>query len=201
MSTQPGQVASPSVSQPGVRAVLAIRGPLLTLGHGTLAAEAFAGLVVAAGVELVVDVRSYPGSRRHPHFGREAMTGWLPAAGVAYQWEPRLGGRRRGTTGSPHVALRNDAFRAYADHMGTDEFADGLDRLAGLAADRRVAIMCAESLWWRCHRRLAADAAAALHGLEVRHLFHDGRTIEHRLSPEARVVDGRLVYDGGVLLG
>jgi uncharacterized protein (DUF488 family) len=94
-------------------------GGVWTVGHGTLAADEFARLLIGAGIETVVDIRSYPGSRRHPQFAREAMATWLPAAGVAYEWEPRLGGRRRATDGSPNVALRNDAFRAYADHMAT----------------------------------------------------------------------------------
>jgi uncharacterized protein (DUF488 family) len=171
--------------------------PIRTVGHGTLAAPAFAELVTAAGIGLVVDVRSYPGSRRHPHVAREQMTAWLPAAGVGYEWEPRLGGRRRPVEGSVHVALRVDAFRAYADHMATADFAAGLDRLLDLAADRPVAVMCAESLWWRCHRRLLADALVLLRDVEVEHLFHDGRLAPHRPSPEARVDCGRLVYDLG----
>jgi uncharacterized protein (DUF488 family) len=173
---------------------------LLTVGHGTLAADAFAALVTAAGIGRVVDVRSYPGSRRHPHFGREAMAAWLPDAGVAYDWAPALGGRRKPVPGSPHVALRHEAFRAYADHMATEEFIAGLDRLvAEVAAGPRTAVMCSESVWWRCHRRLLADAAVALRGVEVRHLFHDGRLADHAVTDGARVDGDRLVYDGGRL--
>ena len=113
---------------------------LLTVGHGTLAADAFADLVREAGVEVVVDVRSYPGSRRNPQFGADEMARWLPAAGVAYRGERRLGGRRRGRPDSPHVALRNDAFRAYADHMESDEFAAGLAAVLAEARERRVAV-------------------------------------------------------------
>jgi uncharacterized protein (DUF488 family) len=178
-----------------------MRHSVLTVGHGTLAADEFAGLVVGAGIEVVVDIRSYPGSRRHPHFGREAMADRLPSMGVAYEWEPRLGGRRQATDDSPNVALRNDGFRAYADHMATTEFSEGLDRVVYLAGRHRVAIMCAESLWWRCHRRLTADAIVLLDGMTVGHLFHDGRVADHRPSPEAKVSNGRLVYDVGVLLG
>jgi uncharacterized protein (DUF488 family) len=104
--------------------------------------------------------------------------------------------------GSPHVALRNDGFRGYADHMETDEFAAGLDHLTDIAGRQAVAIMCAESVWWRCHRRLTSDALVLVRGVPVQHLLHDGRVAEHRPSSEARV-DGdrrRLVYDVGVLL-
>jgi uncharacterized protein (DUF488 family) len=171
-----------------------------TIGHGTLAADAFASLVTGAGIEVIVDIRSYPGSRRHPQFGREAMAQWLPEAGVTYEWEVRLGGRRRPVDGSPHVALRNDGFRGYADHMETDEFAAGLGHVLDLARHRPVAMMCAESLWWRCHRRLTSDALTLLRGATVVHLLHDGRATEHRPSPEARIDGDRLVYDVGVLL-
>jgi uncharacterized protein (DUF488 family) len=170
---------------------------LRTVGHGTLPADDFAALVSDAGIEVVVDVRSFPASRRHPQFGREAMEGWLPDAGVAYRWEPRLGGRRRPRPDSPHGALRVPAFRGYADHMETQEFSDAVDELLVEAGTRRAAVMCAESVWWRCHRRLLADAAVLLRGAAVEHLFHDGRLDPHRPTPEARVDRQRLVYDGG----
>lgn len=172
----------------------------VTVGHGTLPAEEFADLVRGAGVGRVVDVRSYPGSRRHPHFGREAMATWLPEAGVAYDWAPDLGGRRKPRPDSPNVALRHEAFRAYADHMASAPFLAGLDRLlAAVAAGPPTAVMCAESVWWRCHRRLLADAACLLRGAEVLHLFHDGRLREHAVTEGARVDGDRLVYDGGRL--
>lgn len=172
--------------------------PLIrTVGHGTLTAAAFLELLRVAGVATVVDVRSYPGSRRHPQFAREAMTGWLTDAGVRYEWERRLGGRRRPDDPSPNTALRVEAFRGYADHMAGADFAAGLDRLLALAEARSTAVMCAESVWWRCHRRLLADALVLLRGVEVEHLFHDGRLVAHQPSPEARVDAGRLVYDAG----
>lgn len=170
---------------------------LLTVGHGTLPADEFAQLMGEAGLELVVDVRSYPGSRRHPQFGREAMERWLPDAGVAYRWEPRLGGRRKARPGSPHVALRLPAFRAYADHMETEEFAAALDGVLTDADGQTTTVMCAESVWWRCHRRLLADAAVLLRGAVVEHLFHDGRLAPHQPAPEARVHAHHVVYDGG----
>jgi uncharacterized protein (DUF488 family) len=170
---------------------------LRTVGHGTLPEDDFAALVSDAGIRLVVDVRSFPASRRHPQFSREAMERWLPDACVAYQWEPRLGGRRRPRPDSPHGALRVPAFRGYADHMETEEFSEAVDELLAEAGRRPAAVMCAESVWWRCHRRLLADAAVLLRGAAVEHLFHDGRLDPHRPTPEARVDGRRLVYDGG----
>jgi uncharacterized protein (DUF488 family) len=180
---------------------------LRTVGHGAIEAEAFASLLSRSGVTWIVDVRAYPSSRRHPHFGRDRMAEWLPEAGVGYLWEPRLGGRRRPVPGSPHLALADEAFRAYADHMGTAEFAAGVDALLDAVRDEEaaagagaVAVMCAESLWWRCHRRLLADALVLLHGVDVEHLFHDGRRQPHRPTEGVRVEGdrARLVYDVGV---
>ena len=168
-----------------------------TVGHGTLPAEDFATLLAGAGIEVVVDVRSFPASRRHPHFAREAMEQWLPDAEVAYRWEPRLGGRRRPRADSPHGALRVPAFRGYADHMETPEFRDAIGDLLDEARVRRATVMCAESVWWRCHRRLVADAVVLLRGAAVEHLFHDGRLDSHQPTPEARVDGLRVVYNGG----
>lgn len=175
---------------------------LVTVGHGTLDAGDFLGLLAGAGVTELVDVRSYPGSRRVPQFGRDTLRDWVPAGGVAYRWEPALGGRRRAPAGtSRNVALRNPAFRAYADHMATQPFADALTVVAASADRHVVAVMCAEAVWWRCHRRLIADAAVLVHGTPVAHLFHDGRLTDHRPSTEARLadIDGRRipVYDVG----
>ena len=170
---------------------------LLTVGHGTLPADAFTQLIVDAGVDGLVDVRSFPASRRHPHFRREAMERWLVDAGVTYRWEPRLGGRRTARPDSPHAALRVPGFRGYADHMETAEFVTALDELLAGADEERTAVMCAESVWWRCHRRLLADAVILLRGSAVEHLFHDGRVAPHRLTPEARVEGDHIVYDGG----
>lgn len=170
---------------------------LLTVGHGTLPADTFVELMGDAGVEAVVDVRSFPASRRHPHFRREAMERWLADAGIAYRWEPRLGGRRSTSPESPHGALRVPAFRGYAEHMETREFGAALDDVLAGAHEQHVVVMCAESVWWRCHRRLLADAAVLLRGAAVEHLFHDRRVAPHRVTPEARVDGDRIVYDGG----
>jgi uncharacterized protein (DUF488 family) len=170
--------------------------PLHTVGHGTLPAEAFAALVGGAGVEHVVDIRSYPGSRHNPQFARGAMEQWLPEAGLRYSWLRALGGRRKPHADSPHVALRNDAFRAYADHMETDEFRGGLAALLEEDLDRTV-VMCSESVWWRCHRRLLADHVVLVEELDVVHLMHDGRETSHIVTDGARRDDGNVVYDVG----
>lgn len=175
------------------------RAQLLTVGHGTLAADELATLLREAEVAALVDVRRYPGSRRHPQFGRDAMAEWVPAAGLAYRWEERLGGRRPTRPDSPNVALRNEAFRGYADYMATGEFTAALDQLVAEAALRRTAVMCAESLWWRCHRRLLSDAAQLTRDVDVHHLLHDGRLAPHRLTDGVRLTDdGTLTYDLGI---
>lgn len=170
---------------------------VLTVGHGTLAADELVDLLHANRVECLVDVRSYPGSRRNPQFGREQMAGWVTEAGVEYRWEPRLGGRRPVRPDSPNVVLRNDAFRGYADHMAGDEFVEALAELVQGSAHRRTAVMCSESVWWRCHRRLLSDAAVLVHGADVRHLMHDGRRVEHPLTEGARRDGAHVVYDVG----
>ena len=173
------------------------RAPLLTVGHGTLPSDSFASLLGGAAIDVLVDVRAFPGSRRNPQYGAEAMASWLREAGIAYQWEPRLGGRRRAQPDSRHRSLRHQAFRAYADHMETDAFAAGLQAVVAVAARRRCVVMCSESVWWRCHRRLLADATVLLHGVDVEHMFHDGRRQRHPVTPEARVEGAHLVYDDG----
>lgn len=166
-----------------------------TVGHGVLSASGFADLVRRAEIGMVVDVRRFPGSRRHPHFGKDQLVEWLPAAGVQYQWSPGLGGRRTGSPDSPNVALRNLQFRAYADHMASGEFETAVRELLGLASSVSVAVMCAESLWWRCHRRLLADHLVLVEDRAVEHLLHDGRVIEHPVTTGARRAGRQVVYD------
>lgn len=169
-----------------------------TVGHGTLEADGFSDLVRGAGLDVVVDVRRYPGSRRLPQFGSEAMQAWLAAGDVGYRWLVALGGRRTPEPDSPNVGLRNPQFRGYADHMATPEFAAGVAELVTLAAERPATVMCAESVWWRCHRRLLADHLVLVERIRVEHLFHDGRLTEHAPTPEARRQGDRVVYDLGV---
>ncbi|MDQ4096482.1 MAG: DUF488 domain-containing protein [Actinomycetota bacterium] len=169
---------------------------LLTAGHGTLSAEELVRLLRDAGVRHLVDVRTAPGSRRHPHVSRHRMAHWLPEAGIAYRWEPELGGWRRARPDSPHVALRNGSFRGYADYMETPAFWAALDRLLDEASAHRTAAMCSESLWWKCHRRLLSDAAVLARSATVLHLGHDGRLTAHVLTASARLtITGLLAYD------
>ena len=171
---------------------------LLTFGHGTASAEQMAELLRGAGVMALVDVRTAPGSRRHPHVARPELERWLPEAGISYRWEKRLGGFRKPGPESPDVAWREEMFRGYAEHMRTGEFLAAVDELLAQAELDSTAVMCAESLWWRCHRRMLADFVSAARGMPVRHLLHDGRLEEHRLSPGLRLRDdGLLVYDAG----
>jgi uncharacterized protein (DUF488 family) len=170
---------------------------LLTVGHGTLEQDELAALLTGAGVGLVVDVRRFPGSRRHPHVNRGKLERWLPEHGVAYRWAEALGGRRAAVADSPHVAIRNASFRAYADHMDSEEWQARFAEVLDEAAHTRVAVMCSESLWWRCHRRFIADAAVVAHGVDVRHLLHDGRLDAHRVTDGARSAGDRVIYDAG----
>jgi uncharacterized protein (DUF488 family) len=173
---------------------------LWSVGHGTLAATDFAALVREAGIQVVVDVRRFPGSRRNPQFGSDQMAVWLADAGVDYEWAPSLGGRRKASADSPNTGLRNAQFRAYADHMATAEFRDGVAGLMAIATERTVAVMCAESVWWRCHRRLLADHLVLVEEWDVEHVMHDGRRAEHTATPGARAVGEVVIYGGEVRL-
>ena len=159
---------------------------IFSVGHGTLPATAFLELLQRAQIHALVDVRTAPGSRRHPHFGRALMAEWLPQGGIRYRWEQALGGWRKAARDSPNTALRNESFRGYADYMATPEFQAALGGLLAEAATTSPAFMCSESLWWRCHRRLIADACVLLGGMEVNHLMHDGRLERHSLTDSAQ---------------
>lgn len=163
---------------------------LFSVGHGTSSEQEL--LERLGPVRTVVDVRTAPGSRRHPHLGRDRLQEWLPEAGVAYRWEPRLGGFRKPAPDSPDVVWQNDSFRGYAGHLRTDDARAALAELA--AADVPTAFLCSETVWWRCHRRLVSDAIVLLHGLPVEHLM-PGRVSPHRPTPGARVTPDGLVYD------
>lgn len=168
---------------------------VFTIGHGDRALEEFLGLLSLHGISALVDIRRFPGSRRHPHFSRTSFEAALPTVGMTYLWEGEaLGGRRRPRPDSPHNALRNDSFRGYADHMDTPLFQAGLGRLLALAERSPAAIVCAERLPWRCHRYLAADALLAT-GAEVVHLIGPGQSRTHTLHPTARVEGNRVIYD------
>ena len=172
--------------------------PLMTFGHGTAGADRIAELLRSAEVTALIDVRTAPGSRRNPHVARAELERWLPAHGISYRWEKRLGGFRRPEPGSPDVAWQEDAFRGYAGHMRQPDFIAAIDEVLAQTATEHVVVMCSESVWWRCHRRLIADFAEIARGVPVRHLMHDGRLAMHHRSPGVRLrADGLLVYDGG----
>ena len=173
-------------------------GELLTFGHGTATREEILELLHGVGVQALVDVRTAPGSRRHPHVSRTALAEWLPRAGIDYRWDKRLGGFRKAAPDSPDVAWRHPSFRGYAGHMRTPDLVAAVDDV--LSTPGRVTVMCSESVWWRCHRRLIADFAVLARGVGVRHLMHDGRLAPHRPSDGVRLrEDGLLVYDDGQL--
>jgi uncharacterized protein (DUF488 family) len=172
--------------------------PLITFGHGTASEDRIAELLLSADVTALTDVRIAPGSRRHPYVARAELERWLPARGISYRWDKRLGGFRRPAPDSPDVAWREAAFRGYAGHMRQPDFLAAIAEVLAQAATEHVVVMCSESLWWRCHRRLIADFAEIARGVPVRHLMHDGRLAAHRPSPGVRLrSDGLLVYDGG----
>lgn len=174
---------------------------LLTVGHGTLDREGLGDLLVGAQVEVLVDIRRFPGSRHNPDSRREALEHWLPERGIDYRWEERLGGRRRldaeQDAASPDRWWRVAQFRAYAAGTRTPQFADAMSDLLTTAAAGRTVIMCSEAVWWRCHRRIVADVATLQHGTRVVHLMHDGRLTDHPVSEGARLTqEGTVVWDG-----
>ena len=169
---------------------------IFTFGHGNRTLQEFVEALRAHGVTQLVDVRSFPGSRRNPQFKREELERSLPEAGIAYLWMKELGGRRRARPDSPHTAWQVEGFRAYADYMDTAAFASALEELLRLARQVPTAFMCAERLWWQCHRRLISDAAA-VRGIEVVHILDARKSDQHRPTPFLRVEDGRLLYREG----
>lgn len=169
--------------------------PLIrTVGHGTASAAELGDLLAGAGVETVVDVRRYPGSRRHPQFNKGELSRWLPERGIEYLWMEDLGGRRRPSPDSVNVGLRNDQFRAYADHMASKAFRVAAGELVERASVSSVAVMCAESLWWRCHRRLLADHLVLVEEVAVEHLSPTGEVTAHPGTPGAVRDSDRVVY-------
>jgi uncharacterized protein (DUF488 family) len=166
---------------------------VLTIGHSNRSIEEFLGILTAHGVELLVDVRTLPRSRYNPQFNRETLPGSLTAAGIEHVHMPGLGGLRHPRKDSTNTGWRNDSFRGYADYMQTAEFEQSLRDLLALEAGRRVAIMCAEAVPWRCHRSMIADALTA-RGVPVFHLMSATKADPHKLTSFARVEDGRVSY-------
>jgi uncharacterized protein (DUF488 family) len=173
---------------------------LYTVGHSTRSLDDLVETLQAHGVETLVDIRAFPMSRRLPHFNRESLEKSLPAAGIRYVWMKALGGyRKKSRDDSPHVALRNASFRNYADYTLTPEFESAMAELVALAEVSRTAYMCAERVYFRCHRMLVSDWLVA-HGHEVLHVDGSRPVKPHRLTAEARMIDGDLIYRGDRLL-
>jgi uncharacterized protein (DUF488 family) len=166
-----------------------------TVGHSTLLREQFLNVLASFDIQLLVDVRSFPGSRRYPHFNRDNLRDSLSAAGVVYLHMPELGGRRKTRPDSQNVAWRNESFRGYADYMETAAFREGIEHLMKLASEQRTAVMCAEAVWWRCHRSLIADYLKTA-GVAVIHILAEGKSQEHPYTSAAQIVKGKLSYRG-----
>ena len=165
-----------------------------TIGHSTRAIDVFIPLLAENGIKLLVDVRIYPGSKRYPQFGREALATSLSEAGIRYEHFPELGGRRKAKPDSKNIAWRNEMFRGYADYMESAEFQKGTARLVDLAEKTGpTAIMCAEAVWWRCHRSLISDYLKA-RGVEVLHILDRNKVEPHPFTSAAKIVNGELSY-------
>lgn len=168
---------------------------VFTIGHSTHQAEEFLRLLRTHDVRQLADVRTVPRSRRHPQFGRERLDNFLRAEGITYRHFPSLGGLRKPRPNSVNTAWQNPSFRGYADHMDSDEFRHGLSNLLEFAHDVSTAVMCAEAVWWQCHRRLLADALLA-QGVPVRHILGGGEAKPHVMSEFGRVCGTAVSYPG-----
>jgi uncharacterized protein (DUF488 family) len=168
---------------------------LWTIGHSTFSIEDFIERLKSFEIQLLADVRSYPGSRRYPHFNKEKLNASLAGADVRSEHFPELGGRRRARPDSLNLTWRNESFRGYADYMETNEFRQGVERLLDLAAKQRLAIMCSEAVWWRCHRSLISDYLK-VKGIDVNHIMSIGKAEPHPFTSAARIVNGELSYRG-----
>ena len=173
---------------------------IYTIGHSTRSLEELIESLQAHGIRMLVDIRAFPASRRLPHFNRESLEEALPKAGIEYRWMKELGGRRKKLRDdSPNIALRNDSFRNYADYMLTPEFEQGVENLLHISQRGPAAIMCAERVYFRCHRMLVSDYLTA-HGHDVLHIDNEKPARPHQLMAEARISEGQLLYRGDRLL-
>jgi uncharacterized protein (DUF488 family) len=175
--------------------VAAVALTVWTIGHSTRTVDEFIQILRSSEIACLLDVRSFPGSRRYPQFNRTELSAALKNAGIEYRHLPSLGGRRKAKADSQNTAWRNESFRAYADHMESEEFKRGVAELLELAQNKRTAIMCAEAVWWRCHRGLIADYLKS-EQVEVVHLVDEVRTEAHPYTTAARIVAGKLSYRG-----
>jgi uncharacterized protein (DUF488 family) len=169
-----------------------------TIGHSTRSLEELIELLNENRIQILVDVRHFPGSRRYPHFNQEQLAVSLPARGIRYEHLLDLGGRRKVRPDSRNTRWRNASFRGYADYMETEPFRRGVDRLLEIARTGRAAIMCSEAVWWKCHRSMIADYLKSI-GVRVIHILGPGKTEEHPYTSAARIVNGRLSYEAEAL--
>jgi uncharacterized protein (DUF488 family) len=167
-----------------------------TIGHSTRTIGDFVGLLREHSIAHLFDVRRFPGSRRHPQFGSDALANSLAEAGIDYSHVEALGGRRKPRADSPNYVWRTEGFRGYADYMASAAFRDAIHTVMSVALQERSVLMCAELLWWQCHRSLIADDVV-LHGWEVVHVLGPGRTAPHAFREPARLFDDAPRYDGG----
>jgi uncharacterized protein (DUF488 family) len=164
-----------------------------TIGHSTRTIDDLVGMLQSFRIALIADVRSYPGSKRYPQFNKEALEISLPQSNIKYVQIKDLGGRRRANSDSKNTVWRNDAFRGFADYMETDAFKKGIEQMQSLADKQRIAYMCSEAVWWRCHRSLISDYLKSI-GWTVMHIMDIGKAEEHPYTSAARIVDGKLTY-------
>lgn len=165
-----------------------------TIGHSTRTLEVFLSLLHGQHIELLVDIRTYPGSRRYPHFNKEELSLSLPAENIVYKHMVGLGGRRKPDKNSSNVAWRHPSFRGYADYMQTPAFQQEIAQLENLATRKRTAYMCSEAPWWKCHRALVSDFLK-VRGWKVNHIMENGKITEHPFTSPARAEQGQLFYD------
>jgi uncharacterized protein (DUF488 family) len=168
---------------------------LWTIGHSTRSGQEFSEILAAHRIEALLDVRSFPGSRRYPQFNKQHLVDSMEAIGIVYLHLPELGGRRPARKDSKNTAWKNQSFRGYADHMETEEFRRGIVRLLKIAGEKRATIMCAEALWWRCHRSLISDFLKA-RDVDVIHILAATHAEPHPYTSAARIVEGELSYTG-----
>jgi uncharacterized protein (DUF488 family) len=166
-----------------------------TVGHSTRSIEEFLSLLTSFQIQVLIDVRTFPGSRRYPQFNKERLNASLADAGIDYLHFPDLGGRRRAKPDSLNMAWRNESFRGYADYMETEAFRAAIDRLVEVARKRHCVVMCAEALWWRCHRSLISDYLK-VRDANIVHITGAGKSEGHPFTSAARIIDGELSYRG-----
>ena len=164
-----------------------------TVGHSTRSFEEFVALLKSFNIQAIADIRQYPGSRRYPHFNKEALEHSLPAEGIKYIHLKQLGGRKKASENSVNTGWKNDFFRGYADYMETSEFHDGVTELEQIGSEYATAYMCSEAVWWRCHRSLVSDYLK-VKGWKVMHIMNIAKSDEHPYTKPARIEDGKLNY-------